>query len=236
MKKKRVRRSFSLIIVAVISLMSFSIVFSADIWTECGKKIKKIQQSKDNRVVAVVNGEKIYKKDLEIAYALEEASYLSQKESYQKLLKKYKTNSLKPPVQRSKREVLESMIENLLLLQAAKKGGYFVSEKEAKDYYEKTMKTMQDIMSGVVLGDVEGVQFANDAIEKLIKGWGITREEYDKKAIEQTRNMLSIQKLLNAKFKEFKLKSKNLVIENFRKEYINSLKKKAKITIYEKNI
>ncbi|WP_241243492.1 SurA N-terminal domain-containing protein [Caldicellulosiruptor changbaiensis] len=201
-------------------------------WT----KNKKIQQSKDNRVVAVVNGEKIYKKDLEIVYALEQASYLSQKESYQKLSKKYKTNSLKPPVQRTKKEVLNDMIEHLLLLQAAKKEGYFISEKEAKDYYEKAMKTMQEIISGKVSGDVEGIKLANDTIEELIKGWGITRKEYDKKAIEQTRNMLSIQKLLNAKFKEFKSKSKNLVIENFRKECINSLKKKAKITMYEKNI
>lgn len=217
----------------IINLMAFSTVFSADIWIECGKKIKNIQQSKDNRVVAVVNGEKIYKKDLEIAYALEEASYLSQKESYQKLLKKYKASFLKPPVQKTKKDVLNSMIENLLLLQAAKKEGYFVSEKEAKDYYEKTKKTMQDVMSGKISGYVESVKFANDVIEKLIKGWGITREEYDRKAIEQTRNMLSIQKLLNAKFEEFRLKSKNLVIENFRKEYINSLKKKAKITIYE---
>ncbi|WP_039767219.1 SurA N-terminal domain-containing protein [Caldicellulosiruptor sp. F32] len=236
MKEKKVKRSFSLIIVVVISLMSFSKVFSADIWTECGQKIKKIQQSKDNRVVAVVNGEKIYKKDLEIVYALEQASYLSQKESYQKLSKKYKTNSLKPPVQRTKKEVLNDMIEHFLLLQAAKKEGYFISEKEAKDYYEKAMKTMQEIISGKVSGDVEGIKLANDTIEKLIKGWGITRKEYDKKAIEQTRSMLSIQKLLNAKFEEFRLKSKNLVIEDFRKEYINSLKKKAKVTIYEKSI
>lgn len=56
------------------------------------------------------------------------------------------------------------------------------------------------------------------------------------KVIEQTRNMLSIQKLLNAKFEELRLKSKNLVIEDFRKEYINSLKKRAKIAIYEKSI
>jgi len=219
-----------------LSLIFFSNCFASDIWTECGKKIKKIEQSKDNRVVAVVNGEKIYKKDLEIAYALEEASYLFQKESYQKLSKKYKVNSLKPPVQRTKKEVLNGMIENLLLLQAAKKEGYFISEKEARDYYEKTMKTMQDIISGKVSGDVEGTKIVNDAIEKLIKGWGITRKEYDKKAIEQTRNMLSIQKLLDAKFKEFKAQSKDLVIGDFRKEYINSLKKKAKITIYEKNI
>lgn len=149
---------------------------------------------------------------------------------------KYKVNSLKPPVQRTKKEVLNGMIENLLLLQTAKKEGYFVSEKEAKDYYEKAMKTMQEIISGKVSGNVEGIKFANDAIEKLIKGWGITREEYDKKAIEQTRNMLSIQKLLDAKIKEFKAQSKNLVIGDFRNEYINSLKKKAKITIYEKNI
>ncbi|WP_271628803.1 SurA N-terminal domain-containing protein [Caldicellulosiruptor sp. DIB 104C] len=236
MKEKKVKRSFSLIIVVAISLISFSKVFSADIWTECGQKIKKIQQSEDNRVVAVVNGEKIYKKDLEIVYALEQASYLSQKESYQKLSKKYKTNSLKPPVQRTKKEVLNDMIEHFLLLQAAKKEGYFISEKEAKDYYEKAMKTMQEIISGKVSGDVEGIKLANDTIEKLIKGWGITRKEYDKKAIEQTRSMLSIQKLLNAKFEEFRLKSKNLVIEDFRKEYINSLKKKAKVTIYEKSI
>lgn len=83
---------------------------------------------------------------------------------------------------------------------------------------------------------MESVKFANDVIEKLIKRWGITREEYDKKVIEQTRNMLSIQKLLNAKFEELRLKSKNLVIEDFRKEYINSLKKRAKIAIYEKSI
>lgn len=222
--------------VVLLSLIFFSNVFASDIWTECGKKIKRIEQSKDNRVVAVVNGEKIYKKDLEIAYALEEASYLSQKESYEQLSKKYKVNSLKPPVQRTKKEVLNGLIENLLLLQAAKKEGYFISEKEAKDYYEKAMKTMQEIISGKVSGNVEGIKFANDAIEKLIKGWGITRKEYDKKAIEQTRNMLSIQKLLDAKFKEFKAQSKNLVIGDFRKKYINSLKKKAKITIYEKNI
>jgi len=222
--------------VVLLSLIFFSNVFASDIWTECGKKIKKIEQSKDNRVVAVVNGEKIYKKDLEIVYALEEASYLSQKESYQKLLKKYKASFLKPPVQKTKRELLNGMIENLLLLQTAKKEGYFVSENEAKAYYEKNKKTMQNVISGVISGDVEGAQFANDVIEKLIKGWGITREEYDKKVIEQTRNMLSIQKLLNAKFEEFRLKSKNLVIENFRKEYIDSLKKKAKITIYERNI
>jgi len=236
LKEKKVKRSFSLIIVVAISLISFSKVFSADIWTECGQKIKKIQQSEDNRVVAVVNGEKIYKKDLEIVYALEQASYLSQKESYQKLLKKYKASFLKPPVQKTKKDVLNSMIENLLLLQAAKKEGCIVSEKEAKDYYEKTKKTIQDVISGKISGDVESVKFANDVIEKLIKRWGITREEYDKKVIEQTRNMLSIQKLLNAKFEELRLKSKNLVIEDFRKEYINSLKKRAKIAIYEKSI
>ncbi|WP_238480595.1 SurA N-terminal domain-containing protein [Anaerocellum diazotrophicum] len=188
MKEKKIRRCFSLIIMVVISLMAFSTVFSADIWIECGKKIKNIQQSKDNRVVAVVNGEKIYKKDLEVAYALEEASYLSRKESYQKLLKKYKASFLKPPVQKTKKDVLNSMIENLLLLQTAKKEGYIVSEKEAKDYYEKTKKTMQDVISGKVSGDMESVKFANDVIEKLIKGWGITREEYDKKVIEQIRN------------------------------------------------
>ena len=236
MIRKKSRRNFLVIALISLSLVLFSYVLASDIWTECGKKIKKIEQSKDGRIVAVVNGEKIYKKDLEIAYALEEASYLYKKEFYQKLLKKEKINSIKPPVQRTKKEVLNEMIENLLLIQAAKKEGYFISEKEARDYYEKTMKTMQDVISGKVSGDVESAKFTNDIIEKLIKGWGITREEYDKKTIEQTRNMLSIQKLLDAKFKQFKVKSKNFVIGDFRKEYIALLKKKAKITIYEKNI
>jgi len=234
--RKKSRRNFLVMALISLSLILFSNVLASDIWTECGKKIKKIEQSKDGRIVAVVNGEKIYKKDLEIAYALEEASYLYKKEFYQKLSKEEKINSIKPPVQKTKKEVLNEMIENLLLLQAAKKEGYFISEKEARDYYEKTMKTMQDVISGKVLGNVESAKITNDMIEKLVKGWGITREEYDKKTIEQTRNMLSIQKLLDAKFKQFKAKSKDLVIGDFRKEYINSLKKKAKITIYEKNI
>ncbi|AZT91244.1 hypothetical protein ELD05_11745 [Caldicellulosiruptor changbaiensis] len=236
MKEKRIKRSFSLIIVVVLSLMSFSIASSADIWADCGQKIKKIQQSEDNRVVAVVNGEKIFKKDLEIAYLIDRAAYLSQKEAFEKFSKKYKTAEAKPPVEKTKKEILNGMIEDLLLLQAAKKEGFMASDKEAKEYYEKAKKTVQDIINGKTPGDAEATRLANDAIEKLIKGWGITREEYEKKAIEQTRNMLSIQKLLDAKFKKFKAQSKNLVIGDFRKEYINLLKKKAKITIYEKNI
>ncbi|ADQ39642.1 hypothetical protein Calkr_0065 [Caldicellulosiruptor acetigenus I77R1B] len=227
----------SKILIAGICSLAVLIGIVAVGWSLASKK----ELPKD--VVAVVNGHKIYKKDLDMAYSLEELRYENAKVSFEELKKKYGADVAKELEgslrKKTRQEILDEMIEWLVLYDEAKKEGCEVSLDEAKAYYNKTQKMIQDVLSGKLsTGEMNNTQRAIELINSFVKKQGISEKEHEEMVIKECQMLLSIQKYLQEKEKQYKNKHPNATlveVGDYLKSLRVNLKKKAEI-IVNKNI
>ncbi|ADQ05974.1 conserved hypothetical protein [Caldicellulosiruptor hydrothermalis 108] len=226
----------SKILIGICSLAVLIGIVAAG-WSLASKK----ELPKD--VAAVVNGHKIYKKDLDMAYGLEELRYENAKASFEELKNKYGDDVAKKLEgslrKKTKQEILDEMIERLVLYDEAKKEGCEVSVDEAKAYYNKTQKALQDIISGKIATDeANNTKKAAELVNSFLRKHGISEDEYKKGLIREYQKMLSIQKYLQKKEKQYKDKNPDVTlkeVEDYLARLKVNLKKKAEI-IVNKNI
>lgn len=193
MKSNNVRK-LTLIAIPLILLMIATVTFAVtgtfDL-EEVGKIIAGIEKRED-RILVVVNGEyEITQNHLDRAVALASATNeLSIKEisNNPSLTKEEKEKLLMDCRALSKEEALQILITNRVLLSEASKLGINFTDSNAIDFLSKNDKAYEDILlNGDEETKAEAMKVLNQQ-ESLLKGLGMTKEEYYKKyAIQAVR-------------------------------------------------
>lgn len=193
----------------------------------------KSKELRTNDVVLVkVNGEEIYESEVETEQEFSKLSYslaLSQiddmeiDESTKFFLKNQQKEMLK-----TKEEIIDNIIRDILLLQEAKRQGVTISLEEARRFAVEQYTILKELAatSGSSV-DKKNYEF----ILLYMKEMNMTEEQYIDSTVEKYRKILIINKLY-----EMQQKVDNIAIndEGFSEEYVETLFQNAEIVYMKK--
>ncbi len=224
MKRKSIYILLCVVLIITIAggiLLKKTVLSGEDNLSYTVKKTLEIEKSNNSNIIAKVDGIPIYKKDLDIAELYEKVRFNNQA----KLGVITKQNILVTPYQKTKKELLDELIERKVLVESAKKEGYFVSKEEAEAYFNNVKTTIDDVLSGKIKGDIESAKQAKELLD-LYKTQ-LSENEFNEKVIGAYQEILTISKYLKAKADEYMKEHPNATPDEVKK-FINDFKKKVK--------
>ncbi|ACM59373.1 hypothetical protein B0S90_0491 [Caldicellulosiruptor bescii] len=224
MKRKTINiLVFVVLIIAIAGgvLLKKTVLSGEDNLSFTVKKTLEIEKSNNSDIIAKVDGIPIYKKDLEIADLYEKVRF----DNLAKLGAITKQNTLVTPYQKTKKELLNELIERKALMESAKKEGYLVSKEEAEDYFNNVKKTIDDVLNEKIKGDIENAKQAKEVLDMYKTQ--LSENEFNEKVISAYQEILTISKYLNAKVDEYVKEHPNATPDEVKK-FINDFKKKVK--------
>lgn len=224
MKRKSIYILLALVLIITIAggfLLKKTVLSGEDSLSYTVKKTLEIEKSNNSDIIAKLDGIPIYKKDLDIAELYEKVRFNNQA----KLGAINKQNALVTPYQKTKKELLDELIERKVLMESAKKEGYLVSKEEAEAYFNNVKNTIDDVLSGKIKGDIESAKQAKELLD-LYKTQ-LSENEFNEKVIGAYQEILTISKYLKTKTDEYIKEHPNASTEEINK-YINDFKNKVK--------
>lgn len=224
MKRKSINILVFVVLIITIAggiLLKKTVLSGEDNLSYTVKKTLEIEKSNNSNIIAKVDGIPIYKKDLDIAELYEKVRFNNQA----KLGAITKQNTLVTPYQKTKKELLNELIERKILMESAKKEGYIVSKEEAEAYFNNVKKTIDDILSGKIKGDIENAKQAKEVLDMYKTQ--LSENEFNEKIISAYQEILTISKYLNAKVDEYVKEHPNATPDEVKK-FINDFKNKVK--------
>ncbi|MEZ0536958.1 hypothetical protein ACAG39_06855 [Caldicellulosiruptoraceae bacterium PP1] len=224
MKRKVYYGILILIIIIVITggiLFKKNILSAEDSMSNLINKTLNIDKNSSNDVVSTVEGQPIYKKDLEIAELFDKTRV----ENQNKFIELNSEVKISPARQKTRKELLDELIERKAIMEVAKKEGYIVTKKEAENYYNNIQNTINDILNGKIKGNVEDAKKAKELLD-LYKS-NLSEDEFKEKIIGAYQEILTISKYFKAKTDEY-IKSHPNATNDEINQFVDSLKKNIK--------
>ncbi|WAM33943.1 SurA N-terminal domain-containing protein [Caldicellulosiruptor morganii] len=224
MKKKKIYIFLTLtLLIAVVSgfWLKNMVTSGEDSLSYTVKKTLEIEKSNNKDIIAKVDGIPIYKKDLDIAELYEKIRF----ENQLKLGSVNKQNAFVTPHQKTKKELLDELIERKVLMESAKKEGFLVSKEEAEAYFNSVKNTIDDILNGKIKGDIESAKQARELLDTYKTQF--PANEFNEKVIGAYQEILTISKYLKAKTDEYIKEHPNATAEEIN-QYLNDFKNRLK--------
>lgn len=224
MKRKTINiLVFVVLIIAIAGgiLLKKTVLSGEDNLSFTVKKTLEIEKSNNSDIIAKVDGIPIYKKDLEIAELFEKVRF----DNTVKSGAIAKQGNLATFKQKTKKELLNELIERKVLIESAKKEGYLVSKEEAEAYFNNVKKTIDDVLNGKIKGDIENAKQAKEVLDMYKTQ--LSENEFNEKVISAYQEILTISKYLNAKVDEY-IKEHPTATPDDLNKFIDDFKKKVK--------
>lgn len=191
---------------------------------------KNLTIQKDEKILATVNGEKLYKSDVDFQCEFSDLSYtLAAKQldrmnipeaQKQDLLKQQRDS------QKTEAEILDDLIKETVILQEAKRQGISISDEEARAFALEQYTLLKELALTSEPSSPNRINY--EFIKQYMEKMDLTEEEYIDKATIEYKKLL----ILN-KFYESAAITNRISNQNNMDNYTETLLRQAEIVYME---